>query len=498
MSPVSRATSAAGGLRHTTSLGRILVLFRAFLARQGAADSVLSTLVLPTVLVAGFAGLVQGELTGFAHALVFLTLAAMFVAIPLLGDLGYLLRSDPASEWVGALPATEREVRVAGALHLLAALVVLVCGPLLPALLLVPEGFGIADRLLLLAGGMGVALVLSALLLTAQALFAGRAESLFVLLQTGLVAGVFLGIVLGARHISVVRGLTGLDPTSALVLLPSAWFAIPFGEGGSPLVPLVCIAVALPAILFLPRTHAPPSSDRPSLVERLLAPARAAATRLWVAADERAPFDLVYDALPREREVVLRTYPMIGIPLAFLIAASSGEATTAREGLLALLLFTPGIYLPILLTHVPASESHEASWLCATAPVTPGAVANGSIKALAVRFLLPLYALLFVIAWASAGPVLAIRLALPGGLVSLLVLRRLYLGVVNDPPLSVAPDRIQTRLDWSGGLFAMAMFLTLAAVGAALFLDLPLALGAALLLAGLEIALGRALRRRLG
>lgn len=481
------------------SLRRVAALFRAFAAGHGASDTVLSALMLPAALTAAFAGLARGELTGFAHALVFLTLTGLFVAVPLLGDLAHLLRADASEEWIGALPATPREVRVARAAHLVVALLALAAGPLVPAALIAPEGFGLGERLALLACGAGVALFFAALLLLVQALLAGRAEGAFVLFQTLLVAGVFLGLVLGLRHLPVVGKLTGLEG-SALRLLPTAWFALPFAEGsGSGVaVPLAISVVALAVVLFLPRVGALRRTRRATLLERVLAPARALATRLWVRPDERGPFDLVYDALPREREVVLRTYPMIGIPLAFLVAAATGEASGERQGLLALLLFTPGIYLPVLLAHVPASESSEARWLLGTAPVAEGAVANGAIKALAVRFLLPLYALLFALAWNGAGLAFALRLAVPGGLVTLLVLRWLYGLVVPDPPLSVAPDRIQTRLDWSGNLLVLAVGLTVLGVAAAFRLDLAWAAVASAGLVLAEVALGRALRRRLG
>ncbi len=477
---------------------RSLVLLRSYLAGREASDSYLAALLLPAVSSSAFALLVRDELTSFAYALVFLTLATPFVAIPLLGELGYLLRRDTSFEWVGALPLTEREIRAARALHLVAALCVLVSGPLLPAALLAPADMGIVQRLVLVVSGFGLALVLAALLLLLQGLLAGRAESLFVLLQTGLVAGVFIGIVLGARHIASLAHLRELDDSSPLALLPSAWFARPFGSTGGIGLPLGCTTLALVMVLFLPRPNAPQPSRRLGLAERFLVPARALASRLWLRADERAPFDLVYDALPREREVVLRTYPMIGIPLAFLVAASTGENPAQREGLLALLLFTPSLYLPILLSHVCVSESAEARWILGSAPVAAGAIANGAVKALAVRFLLPLYAVLFVLAWHGAGLVFALRLAVPGALLSLLVLRRLYAGFATDLPLSVLPERVRARLDAGGNLLVLAVGLTVLSILAYLLLGLGLALLLSLALLLVEVWAGRALRHQLG
>jgi hypothetical protein len=261
-------------------------------------------------------------------------------------------------------------------------------------------------------------------------------------------------------------------------------------------------ALALAVLALAPMPAAAPRGRREQLVARLLRPVRALATRLWVRADERAAFDLVYDALPREREVVLRTYPMFGIPLAFLVAAatdSDPSSASQRADLLALLLFTPGIYLPILLTHVPASASHAASWLLACAPIREGAVVVGAVKALAIRFLLPLYLLLGAIAAAQADLALALRLALPGAAISLLVLQRLYGVVVSGAPLSTAPDRVRTDLDWGGVLLVLAVALTFAAVLANRFVPTVAGgLTATAVLLVLVLAGERGLRRRLG
>ena len=115
-----------------------------------------------------------------------------------------------------------------------------------------------------------------------------------------------------------------------------------------------------------------------------------------------------------------------------------------------------------------------------------------------MRFLLPLYVVLFALAWNGAGLELALRLALPGALLSLLVLRRLYGSTVTEPPLSVAPEAVRSRLDLGGNLMGLAVGLTIAGVLAARFLTPAGALAVVLALAALEAAGGRALRRRLG
>jgi hypothetical protein len=251
-------------------------------------------------------------------------------------------------------------------------------------------------------------------------------------------------------------------------------------------------------VLLLAPPAPPPAGRRTTtLLARLLRPARALAERAWIARRERGVFALVYDALPLERDFVLRTYPMIGIPLAFLLAGAGMGGGDERRGLLALLLFTPAIYLPVLLAHVPATASPGARWILDTAPVPAAAVRNAAVKALALRFLLPLYALLAAIAASLGEGALAARLLPAALLSSLLALRVLYPRIVLDPPLSTAPDEIAARHDW----MSLLLTLTVVLVGLAIFAERALTTPgrAALLAAALalvELSLDRAERRR--
>jgi len=449
-------------------------------------------------LSGAFALLLRDSVTPFAFTLCTLSLSGALVAIPLLGELGYLLRADPSSEWIGAQPATARELRSARALHLLITLAVLTILPLLPVAALAPPAMGLVERLLLLGSGLSLSATLGALLLLIQALLGGRAEAIFVTLQTVIVAGVVLGMILGLQHVSAVADVASFDFDSSLALFPPAWYASIVGESATLWLSPTLGLLALLLLLSLPRPFVRTRAARRNILERVLTPARSLAARLWLARDERGPFDLVYDAVPREREIVLRSYPMLGIPLAFLLAASLGEESAEQGALMALLLFTPGVYLPILLSQMPASDSHEARWILDGAPIAEGAWKNGAIKALAVRFLLPLYLALAVLAWQAVGLGFTLRIAIPGALLSLLVLRRVYPVCVPDAPLSIAPDQLRSNLDWGGSLMGWAFGLTIAAVLANQYLTSMGAVVLILCLLGLEWSGGRALRRSLG
>lgn len=467
----------------------MLTVFRAgFAAHWGAGKWPAAPIVAHGTAAAVLCGLASGSLPPFAYGLFALAVSGALIALPLLGDFGPLLRSDPAAEWVESLPVTRGELRLARTLLVLFAVFVLSLAALLPAAWFAPDSAGIAGKLALVAAGLGQSILVAALLLALQSTLGERAETLLILLQTALVVGVVLGLAVGLRLLPRIAGLA-TPAGSGLFAFPPAWFAtvlVPDSLSWTwRAAPWISAAGAFLVLALCPLPKPPRARATGGWLALLLAPARALATRTWVRREERAAFDLVYDALPLEREFVLRTYPMIGIPLAFLLAGSRGESDAMREGLLAVLLFTPAAYLPILLVHVPATASAEARWILETSPIAPDAHARGAVKAVAIRFLLPLYALLFVLAAIEADLAFALRIALPAGILSTILLRALYAKFVKELPLSVAPDEIEARLDWAGVLSGLGVGLTLAAVLAVRFvssLSIGIAVAAVLLL----------------
>jgi hypothetical protein len=476
---------------------RVLALLRARIRAQREGSSFpVGALMMQGVVTVLLCGLVADQLPPFAYGVFALSVCAALVAIPLLGELSSLLTADEADEWVRALPATGTELRLARLLHLLIALATLTLGSVVPAA--VVAEVAPVQRVLLVALGLGQSLFLAAVLLLVQATFRGRAQSLLVIAQTALFLVVLVGAVVGLRYVPLLADLAA--PNAQLVALPPAWFAAPLAGqatfGWSFAGPLVIAASAL-VLVVLPAPPREAARRGQPLLSRLLTPFRAAAARLWVRADERAAFDLVYDALPKEREVVLRSYPLIAVPLAFLLLGAQGEADDVRNGLLALLLFTPGAYLPILLMHVPASHSHDARWILDTAPVSEVALAGGALKAVAVRFVVPLYVVLGLLAASYGGVGLALRLVPLALVTALLVLRSAWGLCVTAPPLSIAPDAIKVELNLGGVLGTYAFTLMVVSIVAHLFVTTVVAalVGLALLI-GLEAVTARSWRSK--
>lgn len=477
---------------------RVLALLRARIRAQREGSSFpVAALMMQGVIAALLCGLVADQLPPFAYGVFALSVCGALVAIPLLGELSELLTADEADEWVRALPATGFELRLARLLHLLVALATLSLGAAVPAALVAEIELG--ARALLVGLALGQSLFLAALLLLTQALLRGRAQALLVIAQTGLFLIVLVGTVVGLRYVPLLAELAA--PSGQLVALPPAWFAAPLaGPGASPAWSFAAPGVIALSALILALLPAPPREAArrgQPLLSRLLTPLRVAATRFWVRDDERAGFDLVYDALPKEREFVLRSYPLIAVPLAFLLLGAQGEADEVQSGLLALLLFTPGAYLPILLMHVPASHSHEARWILDTAPVSEAALAGGALKAVAVRFVVPLYAVLGLLAATYGGAALALRLVPLALLTALLVLRSAWGLCVTAPPLSTAPDSIRVEMNLGGILGTYAFVLMAVSIVAHLFVTTALAaiLGFGLLLV-VEAATARSWRAK--
>src|SRR5689334_256898 len=355
--------------------GRIRALLRAgFQSQWGSGAWPVAPLVmhgsLSFVLCAVFADVLPRE----RYSIFALALSGGLLLLVLLGEFAALLQADEAGEWIEAQPLRLLEMRAARALLAFSLIGVLALASLLPAAWFLPQASSL-ERVQLVWAGLEQALFLGASLVVLQSLLGGRAEGVLVALQTLLVGGIVLGVVLGPRF---AREFSGEESWTRA--FPPAWFA---RQG------LAALGATLASVLAFALVPAPRRSEGArgrTPLGLALAPLRALAARSWVRRGERASFELVFEALPKEREFVLRSYPMLGIPLAFLVAGASGAAEWKREGLLALLCFTPSIYLPVLLVHVPASRSAAARWILDSAPVDARTIAAGARKALALRF----------------------------------------------------------------------------------------------------------------
>ncbi|MFN9785296.1 MAG: hypothetical protein ACK57N_01845 [Planctomycetia bacterium] len=440
---------------------RILLLARALLAaRLSQGEWPVAPLVAQGSFAALLAWLARDGMGAWPWAACALSLSLALVALPLLGEFAPVVADDPAREWLEAQPARPIEVRVARALAVATLVWIVAAAALLPLALLAPPSMDVLDRCALFGAGLAQATFLAASLLAVHAWLGARAHGALVALQTALMALVVVGGLVGVRHLGALRELDG--PSGWLHLSPSAWFAHGWAADGSAWPALAASAAAGLLLAFGPpgkQAH----GGGGGLRDALLAPLRRLALSTWVRRDERAGFAFTWEALPKERDFVLRTYPLLGIPLAFLWVGLREGDEDLRGGTIALLLFAPAIYLPVLLSQVPGSRGHAARWILDGAPCDHAPIESGAHKALCLRVLLPLFALLVGVALAVGEGATAARLAPVAFLATCLLARALWGRCVAGLPLSVAPERVEAPLDMTGTMVALAFGATLLA-----------------------------------
>lgn len=179
---------------------------------------------------------------------------------------------------------------------------------------------------------------------------------------------------------------------------------------------------------------------------------------------ERAAFSLVTYAFARDRKLKLKIYPAIGvfliIAVVFILQANKKNDLPLMEYLAQLRgtekhLFA--IYMSIYVLNTATFEIHftdefKASWIYLSAPIKrPGEIITGSLKAILVRFFLPLYgaiSILVLLIWKEK----AIVDLLFGASACIMIL--IIMSIIGDKhlPLSMAPTARN-----QAGSFARAM-----------------------------------------
>lgn len=305
-----------------------------------------------------------------------------------------------------------------------------------------------------------------------------------------------------------------------LALLPQAWTAAalslahgaplpstlaPFGALLAALALLFpLVAMALPALAgggydrALEGVPRAPGSGIGLVARGVRAVALAVARR----PSERAGFGLAWAQMSRDGAFRARLFPLIGVPLALVLAAAAGRATGAAGAGEARSLFGffflyagPVLFAPAIGLLPFTSGAAEASVAIRTAPLArPGEFLSGAVKAVIVRLALPYYA--------------ALALILPGGLATVAdaaaafvvaaALSMVFSFFVAALPFTREPGRLQGVVPMNASLFAMIALAVLGYAHASCPpLSLPLALYGALVAAAYAL-LARLARGRKG
>lgn len=123
---------------------------------------------------------------------------------------------------------------------------------------------------------------------------------------------------------------------------------------------------------------------------------------------ESAGFEKVWKITSRDKNFKIRFYPGVGymLVLIFLIVFRNGKnfAVSWHE-LPSTKMYLAFIYAPIMamtssLAILPYYENYQAAWIYQSTPLNkPGEIISGAIKALIVKFFIPLFLFLFIVSY---------------------------------------------------------------------------------------------------
>jgi ABC-2 type transport system permease protein len=123
---------------------------------------------------------------------------------------------------------------------------------------------------------------------------------------------------------------------------------------------------------------------------------------------ESAGFETVWKITGRDKGFKMQFYPSLAYMLVFIfifVFKSGKDVSTLWENLPATQMFLFFVYLPMLsiasgIAFVSFHENFQASWIYQSAPVAkPGQIISGGLKAMFIKFFIPVYLILFSFAF---------------------------------------------------------------------------------------------------
>ncbi len=124
---------------------------------------------------------------------------------------------------------------------------------------------------------------------------------------------------------------------------------------------------------------------------------------------ERGAFEFVWKITSRDRKFKLRIYPSLAYLLIypiFMIGTGRNEGSFQQQiehlrestGMGIVVIYLCGTVLLTIRSQISQSEDFKAAWLYALAPISkPGEILSGSLRAILVKFLLPITILLCIV-----------------------------------------------------------------------------------------------------
>lgn len=417
------------------------------------------------------------------------------VAMALVADFSSVLLDTADHQILGPRPVSPRTVLMARLAHIAVYLSLLTFSMAFFSFLVGTWKFGwLFPPVFAISLAAGVVLVLAIVCVFYLAVMRffkeEKVRDIILYAQIGMAVGVVGGYQILPRLIDFSK-LRDLDISQQpwIYVYPPTWFAAPIdllaGTVDRPRILLTLLALAAPLAsmalvsVLAPRFRIAPeagrrsedgsgstSSGRVTLVRRL--------SRLVTrGAEERAGFELTWQLAAQNRRFKLRIYPnlafilIFGFIFMFFVTTASPAETWSNlpNTQKHLLLFYLGLVMtPALLTEVRFTDRPEGAWVYKSLPLQrPGELLLGGVKALCVRFALPLLSLVTVFVLAIWGVRVLLDVLLASSL-SWCVLLIFALIQEKAFPFSSSPTVHQSSGVQAKNL-AMAMISALAGLG---------------------------------
>jgi ABC-type transport system involved in multi-copper enzyme maturation permease subunit len=366
--------------------------------------------------------LVAGAVTGAAafgvpDAFLYVSLVQALVmtmlAMALVTDFINLLMHPADADVLATRPVTDRTLLLARVVHVGLYLGLLIgsfsLGPwLLGGLAQGAPAWWIAFPLsALLAALLAFTVILAVFLAALRVCSAERVRGLILGAQVLMTIVIVGGYQLAAAALENEGLRTWLsEEKPAMLALPPFWFggltAAMLSEASPLRLALSAAAVAVPTLLavavarlagrgFVTGLVALGRSESTGVAVGRPGPLRRLGHLLVAPGVERAGFDLFLGMAHRDRQFRMRVYPMLVLPIVFLLAFAVRASHGGRGGNLWLWgSYLPAVYSFSILMQLRFSDTPRARWIFAATPIEHhGLLLSGVVKALCFCFLLP-------------------------------------------------------------------------------------------------------------
>lgn len=116
---------------------------------------------------------------------------------------------------------------------------------------------------------------------------------------------------------------------------------------------------------------------------------------------EKMGFELTWKITSRDQKFKMRTYPSLGVMIPTLFVFLRGQDLGTNDWQYILILYVMSFAINAFYTNSHFSDDYKAAWFYNSAPVAqPGYILSGSVKAVFIKYIFPIYLLLsLIILW---------------------------------------------------------------------------------------------------